>query len=52
MTNLDEIKATLAMEDLVLTQEEEKLLREYAEGRLSFDDLRSYILSSLNSKAA
>ncbi len=52
MTILEEVKATLAMEDLHLNPHEEQLLKDYAEGRLSFAELRALLSSFLNSKAA
>ena len=34
---LDEVKATLAMENLNLSKEQEKLLQDYAKGLITFE---------------
>ncbi|MCR5537060.1 MAG: hypothetical protein K6F05_06570 [Succinivibrio sp.] len=52
MSILEEVKATLAMEDLTLNQDEEQLLKDYAEGKLSFAELRVLLNNFLTSKAA
>lgn len=46
---IDEVKATLAMEDIVLTKDEEKLIRDYADGRLDMAQLRKAV-ECLNKK--
>ncbi|MBQ3884463.1 MAG: antitoxin VbhA family protein [Succinivibrio sp.] len=40
---LDEVKATLAMENLYLTEEQEKLLQSYADGEISFKEFQEQI---------
>ncbi len=51
--SIDEVKASLAMEDLVLTAQEEKVLKDFADGVITFEQLRAYVLSELrNIKAA
>ncbi len=37
---LDEVKATLAMENLYLSEEQEKLLQSYADGEISFQEFQ------------
>lgn len=49
---LDEIKATLAIEQLYLTPDEEQLLRDYAEGRVSFSELYSFVVKTLKKAEA
>ncbi|MDY6323340.1 MAG: hypothetical protein SPL30_10620 [Succinivibrio sp.] len=49
---LDEIKASLAIENLRLTSQEEQVLSDYIEGRISFDELRQFVAGLLKSKAA
>ncbi len=50
---LDEVKATMAMEGLKLTATEEKVLQDYACGKISFDDLKLFLTEALKeSKAA
>ena len=41
---LDEVKATLAMENLTLNEEQEKLLEQYAEGKCSFEQFQELIV--------
>ncbi len=41
---LDEMKATLAMENLVLSEEQEELLRLYAEGKIDFLELKHQLM--------
>lgn len=52
--NLDEIKATLAMENLYLTPAEEELLQDFANGDITFEELKNIFLkiSQHNPKAA
>ncbi len=40
---LDEVKATLAMENLNLSEEQEKLLQSYADGEISFKEFQDQI---------
>ncbi len=49
---LDEIKATLAMEKLQLTAQEERLLQDYAEERISFTELYNFLLASVKKRKA
>ena len=39
-----EVKATLAMENLYLSEEQEKLLQSYADGEISFKEFQEQIL--------
>ncbi len=41
---LDEVKATLAMENLTLSSEQEKLLQNYADGKISFEEFQEQLL--------
>ena len=41
---LDEIKATLAMENLYLDPSEEALLKDFSDDKISFDELKDLIL--------
>ncbi len=49
---IDEVKATLAMENLKLTSEEEVMLKSYAEGRISFEEFKAYLLKTLKKDKA
>ncbi len=50
---LDEVKATLAMENLILTEDQEKLLQSYAEGKITFKQFQEQISKlAKDSKAA
>lgn len=42
--NLNEIKATLAMENLHLDPSEETLLKDFNDDKISFDELKDLIL--------
>ncbi|MGN0894838.1 MAG: antitoxin VbhA family protein [Succinivibrio sp.] len=41
---LDEVKATLAMENQTLNSEQEKLLKSYADGEITFDEFEQKLL--------
>lgn len=41
---LDEVKATLEMENLSLNEEQEKLLKSYADGRITFKEYQELLL--------
>ncbi|MGN1280603.1 MAG: hypothetical protein ACI4UM_01680 [Succinivibrio sp.] len=41
---LDEVKATLAMENQTLNAEQEKLLKSYADGEISFAEFEQRLL--------
>ncbi|MCR5084051.1 MAG: antitoxin VbhA family protein [Succinivibrionaceae bacterium] len=47
---IEEVKATLAMEGLELTEREEALLRDYANGKITSEQLVELVLSSLKSR--
>lgn len=49
---LDEVKATLAMENLTLNEEQEKLLEQYAEGKCSFEQFQELIVKLLKENKA
>ncbi len=49
---IEEIKATLAMEGLVLTAREEQLLTEYCNGQATFDQIMELVLNALKSRQA
>ncbi|MBQ9275905.1 MAG: hypothetical protein IJ228_13970 [Succinivibrio sp.] len=50
---LEQVKASLEMEDLHLEPAEEKILSDYAEGLISFEEVLSFLKQALeNSKAA
>lgn len=49
---LDEVKATLAMENLTLNEEQEKLLEQYAEGKFSFEQFQELIVKLLKENKA
>ena len=50
---IDEVKASLAMENLKLTAEEEQLLLDYMNGLVSFEQVRDFIVNAVkNQKAA
>ena len=40
---LDEVKATLAMENLNLYKEQEKLLQDYAKGLITFEQFKEQL---------
>ena len=40
---LDEVKATLAMENLELTAEQEALLQSYADGEITFEEFQQHM---------
>ena len=41
---LDEVKATLAMENLSLNEEQEKLLKSYADGKITLKEYQELLL--------
>jgi hypothetical protein len=41
---LNEVKATLAMENLTLSEEQEKLLQCYADGKISFKEFQEQLI--------
>ena len=49
---LDEVKATLAIENLNLSSEQEKILKDYADGVISFEELKSLIFKLLKENKA
>ena len=49
---IDEVKATLAMENLELSQDEEKLLKDFADGRVSFEQVRDFIVNAVKNRKA
>jgi hypothetical protein len=49
---IDEVKATLAMEGIALTEDEEKLVRDYAEGKISMAELRKTVADLLKKQKA
>ncbi len=51
---IDEIKASLAMENLFLEADEERLLADYIAGRLSLEEVKNSLASliALQKKAA
>ena len=49
---LDEVKATLAMENLSLTDEQEKLLASYANGQCSFEQFQELLTKLLEENKA
>lgn len=44
---IDEVKATMAMENMDLTDEEIRMLKAYRSGALSGDELRAHILNEV-----
>ncbi|MGN0915639.1 MAG: hypothetical protein ACI4NE_04730 [Succinivibrio sp.] len=50
---INEVKATLAMENLILNSEQEKLLLDYADGKITFEEYSKMAAKLLKeSKAA
>ncbi len=49
---LDEIKATLAMENLHLTSAEEQLLQDFAAERINFAELLDFVKTSIAKQKA
>ena len=45
---IDEIKATLALENLYLTEHEIELLKQYAQGTFNIEDLKSLMLKLID----
>ncbi len=45
---IDEIKATLALENLNLTEYEQELLKQYAQGTFNIEDLKSIMLKLID----
>ena len=43
---LDEVKATLAMENLSLNEEQEKLLKSYADGKITLKEYQELLLKA------
>ncbi|MBU3826630.1 MAG: hypothetical protein IAA31_03970 [Candidatus Anaerobiospirillum merdipullorum] len=49
---IDEIKASLAMENLHLTAAEEQLLRDFAAERISFAELLDFVKNAIKKQKA
>ncbi len=49
---IDEVKATLAMEGIALSEDEEKLVSDYAEGKISMAELRKTVADLLKKQKA
>lgn len=49
---IDEVKATLAMEGIALSEDEEKLVSDYVEGKISMAELRKTVADLLKKQKA